>query len=240
MTRGTRVTIFALVTLCSLWVAGCSSNPSGVNTQDPPSATTTTPVASASSTPVSSAPVSETSFASSPLSSAQTTPTAKSSPSTSSPPPLRSSAPPPPKTTATADPEAANRAAIEAVWAKYWVISLGLTKVPAIDRLTLMETVAIPSIATTVVGGAAKEVTAGEAGYGRVVHRPSWATPVGGKSTAVMNDCMNDYNAGTLDVKTGKPIRAGIYRDNFRATFTKGSDGLWRVAKIEYLENVPC
>lgn len=145
MTRGTRVTVFALVTLCSLWVAGCTSNPSGVNTQDPLSATTTTPFASASSATVTSATASETSATSSLLSSAPTTPTAKSSPSTSSPTPLSSSAPPPPKTTAAADPEAANRAAIEAVWTKYWVTSLGLSKVPAADRLVVMKTVAVQS-----------------------------------------------------------------------------------------------
>lgn len=239
MTRAIRVTILAVVTLSSVLLAGCSSNPSGVNTQDPPS-TTTTAAAPTSSAPVTSAPSSTASVSSPPLSSAQSSVSVASSPSTSSPARTSSSVKPSPGTTVPADPEAADRSAIEAVWTKYWITTKGLLKVPASDRLTVMKTVAVPAVVATVVSAAAKEQAAGQAEYGVVVHRPYWATPVGGQSTAVMNDCMNDYNAGTLDVKSGKHLRAGVYRDNLRATFAKGSDGLWRVAKIEFLVNVPC
>lgn len=235
MTRGSRVTIVAMLTLCSTFAAGCSSNPSGVNTQVPPS-TTTTAVAPSSSTAISSPTASAASITSSSPALSQTTPTTARCSPPNSPSPGSST----PKTTALVDPEAADRAAIEAVWAKYWVTSLGLSKVPAVDRLAVMDTVAVPSVATAVVTETAKKDAAGQAAYGRVVHRPYWATPVAGKSTAVMNDCMNDYNAGTLNVKTGKPVRAGVYRDNTRATFSKGAASVWRVAKIEYLVNVSC
>lgn len=237
MTRATHVTIPAVMTLCSIFLAGCSSNPSGVNTQEPPSRTTS--AATTSSSPALISVPSSTGLVSSPpASSSPTTPTAASSPPSSSP--ARTSSTPSSKTTTPADPEAADRKAIEAVWTKYWVTVKGLMKIPVRDRLTVMRTVAAPALATAVVSRTATEEAAGQAEYGSIVHRPFWSTSVGGKSTAVMNDCMNDYNAGVLDVKTKKPLRAGVYRDNTRGTFVKGSDGLWRVAKAEYLVNVPC
>ncbi len=245
MSRVVRITILAVVALSSAVLTGCSSNPSGVHLQDPPPRATSTssaaPAASASLAPQSSPAITSTGH-STPTSSA-------SSPAATSPAPsaTRSSATAPSTSTATptstvtpADPEAADRVAIEAVWTKYWITGQGLLKVPASDRLAVMNTVAVPAVAATVVSAAAKEQAAGQAEYGVIVHRPYWGTPVGGKSTAVMTDCMNDYNAGTLNVKTGKHLRAGVYRDNLRGTFTKGTDGLWRVAKIEYLVNVSC
>lgn len=240
MTRGSRASIFALVTLCGVWVAGCSSNPSGVNTQNPPSATATTVAAPTSSASAAGLTASEAPPTSSPVLSTPATPTAEPLTSTGSPTPLSTSTPPSPKTTAPADPEAADRSAIEAVWAKYWITVKGLAKVPAGDRLAVMKTVAVAALAATVVSQTANEEAAGRAEYGVITHRPYWASPVGGKPTAVMNDCMNDYNAGTLEVKTGKPVRAGVYRDNTRATFFKGTDGLWRAAKIEFLVNISC
>jgi len=245
MSRVVRITILAVVALSTAVLTGCSSNPSGVHLQDPPPQATSTssaaPVASASLAPQSSPAVTST---------GRSTPTSPaSSPAAISPVPsatrrsaaASSTATATPTSTVTpADPEAADRVAIEAVWTKYWITIKGLLKVPAGDRLNVMTTVAVPALAATVVSEAAKEQAAGQAEYGVVVHRPYWGTPVGGKSAAVMTDCMNSYNAGTLDVKTGKHLRAGTYRDNTRATFAKGGDGLWRVAKIEFLVNVSC
>ena len=245
MSRVVRVTILAVVALSTAVLTGCSSNPSGVHLQDPPPQATSTssaaPAASASLAPQSSPAVTST---------GHSTPTPPaSSPAAISPAPSatrRSAAASstatatPTSTVTSADPEAADRMAIEAVWTKYWTTTKGLLKVPAGDRLNVMTTIAVPALAATVVSETAKEQAAGQAEYGVIVHRPYWGTPVGGKSTAVMTDCMNDYNAGTLDVKTGKHLRAGVYRDNTRATFSKGVGGLWRVAKIEFLVNVSC
>lgn len=239
MTRATHVNILAVMTLCSIFLAGCSSNPSGVKTQEPPSRTTTATATSFAPAPTS-VPSSRGPVSGSPSSSSRTTPTTSSSPPTSSPARTSTSSTPPSKTTTPADPEAADRKAIEAVWTKYWVTVKGLMKIPVPDRSTVMKTVAAPALAAAVVNKTAAEEAAGQAEYGSIVHRPFWGTSVGGKSTAVMSDCMNDYNAGVIDVKTKKPLRAGVYRDNTRGTFVKGSDGLWRVAKAEYLVNVPC
>ncbi len=245
MSRVVRVAILAVVALSSAVLTGCSSNPSGVHLQDPPPRATSTssaaPVASTSLSGQSSPAVTSaghstpTSPASSPAATSATRSTTRSS-ATGSPTATAT----PTSTVTPADPEAADRVAIEAVWTKYWITTKGLLKVPAGNRLNVMTTIAVPALAATVVSETAQEEAAGQGEYGVIVHRPYWATPVGGKSTAVMTDCMNSYNAGTLDVKTGKHLRAGTYRDNTRATFSKGTDGLWRVAKIEFLVNVTC
>lgn len=84
MARVIRTTILAMVTLSSFLLAGCSSNPSRVNTQDPPS-TTTTAVAPSSSGRVTSAPSSTAPVSSPTLSYAQTPASVTSPPSKSSP-----------------------------------------------------------------------------------------------------------------------------------------------------------
>ena len=55
-----------------------------------------------------------------------------------------------------------------------------------------------------------------------------------------MGDCMDTSRYGTLVVKTGVRRTVGRAKDNTRATFLKGSDGAWRVQKIEYLVDTPC
>lgn len=247
MSRVVRVTVLA-VALSSAVQSGCSSNTSGVHLQDPPppaaSTSSAAPAASASPAP-QPPPVVTSTRHSTPISPASSPGAGAISPAYSA---TRSGAAASSSSTTAAatssvtpvDPEAADRMAIEAVWTKYWITVKGLLKVPAGDRLNVIRTVAVPSQAAGVLSQAAKEEAAGHAEYGSIVHRPYWSTPVGGKSTAVMNDCMNDYNAGTLDVKTGKKLQAGVYRDNTQATFMKGSDGLWRVSKIEFFVNVPC
>ena len=242
MTRAVKVTTAVIITFCSVFLSGCTSNPSGVKTQDPPTSVSTAPTTSSSpasaSSPSSAAPASGR-----PDSSSFPTPTAASSAPTSSATPTPVSPTPSsetPTAATAADPEAANRRAIEAVWTKYWNDVLTLSRTPAAQRQAVMEQVAVPALASTVVAATAQDEVAGRTDFGTATHRPFWATSVGEKSTAVMSDCLNATKSGTLDTKTGKKLSTGGPRNNLRITFVKGAAYSWRVSKVEVIANVQC
>jgi hypothetical protein len=108
------------------------------------------------------------------------------------------------------------------------------------QQKTLMSGVAVDPALTMVLESYAKFAKNGWTDYGTVTHRPYWSTPVAGKSTAVMGDCMDDSNYGSRDLKTGDKLTVGVARDNTRITAVKAADGAWRVQKVEYLVKVPC
>lgn len=76
--------------------------------------------------------------------------------------------------------------------------------------------------------------------YGQVANHPYWQTPIGGRNVAVMGDCRDSSHYGTLYVKSGNKRTVGVAHDNTRVTLVRGSDGVWRVQKIEYLLDVKC
>ena len=77
-------------------------------------------------------------------------------------------------------------------------------------------------------------------GGSTIVHRFGWVTPVGERTSAVVSDCMDDYNAGSMEAKTGKKLTAGLHRDNTRLTFNLQTDGSWKISQIQFLVNIPC
>ena len=207
--------------LCLVAVAGCTSGSgSGVTLQTPPTSTSSShSVAVPSSSAQSSTAVSSSA-----------SPTEVSSDSASA-------------TSTTAKPvdqEAADRKAIETAWAQYWVTSSQAISQPPAEQKKLLSAVAVNPALQLVLDSTAKFNKNGWTDYGSVSHRPYWSTPVNGKSTAVMGDCMDDSKAGSMDIKTGKKLTVGVARDNTRVTLVKGTDSGWRVKKIEYLVSVPC
>jgi hypothetical protein len=216
--------------LCLVAVAGCTSGSgSGVTLQTP---STSTSSSHSGAVPTSSVP-SSTAVSSS---SSPTAVSSSSSPTAVSPhggSATSTTAPP-------ADQEAADRKAIETVWAAYWTTGSKAIGQPPADQKRLMSTVAVNPALQLVLDGYAKFAKNGWTDYGTVSHRPYWSTPVSGKSTVVMGDCMDDSKAGSMDIKTGKKLTVGVARDNTRVTLVKGTDSVWRVQKIEYLVKVPC
>jgi hypothetical protein len=140
-----------------------------------------------------------------------------------------------------AEREVADRAAVEQVWANFWVLHLTLegTYPPARWPSSVAE-VAVDPIKSQVLAASAKDLREGVVGYGAVVPRAYWQQQIAGKSTAVMRDCQDDSRAGSMVRKTGRKLTVGVARTSIRAFFVRGGDGKWRVQRIEYLVDEKC
>ena len=77
-------------------------------------------------------------------------------------------------------------------------------------------------------------------GNDTIKHRFEWRTAIDGNAHAVVFDCMDDYNAGTMESKTGKKLTAGLHRDNTQIIATRQPDGTWLISDAQFLARVPC
>jgi hypothetical protein len=76
--------------------------------------------------------------------------------------------------------------------------------------------------------------------YGTSVYHPYWEQSIAGQPTAVMGDCTDTSQAGSLEISTGQHRTAGVPDNNTRVTFVKGTDAIWRVSEIFYLVDIKC
>ncbi len=76
--------------------------------------------------------------------------------------------------------------------------------------------------------------------YGTSIFHPYWAQSVDGKSTAVMEDCTDTSQSGSMVAATGEKRTAGVPDNNTRATFEKGPDVVWRVKEIFFFVDLTC
>ena len=136
--------------------------------------------------------------------------------------------------------EAADRAAIEAQWVKFWQIYNGIVRTPAEQRSALLDTVAIDPVKSEMIDAAQRFESQGLDYYGSVIQHPYWDFPVGGQSVAVLRDCQDQSKYGSIWVATGEKRSVGVDRNNLQAGFVRGQDGIWRVQQFNHLENVPC
>lgn len=136
--------------------------------------------------------------------------------------------------------EAADRAAIEAQWIKFWDVYQGIVRTTPDDRQAMAQSVAVTTLADKMVAAAEKASLENKDNYGEVVHHVFWQFDVAGKSSAVIADCLDQSNAGTVDTSTGTLITTGPERANMRGELVRGDDGIWRVKSITSLNSSPC
>jgi hypothetical protein len=136
--------------------------------------------------------------------------------------------------------ETADRLAVEAAWTKFWQVYAKITKVQATELVSSVDHVAVDPIRKEMIGGAKVAATAHRTDYGYVINHPYWQQSVGGMKTAVMGDCQDQSHYGSMSTTTGQKLTVGVAHDNMKASFVKGSDGLWRVQTIVYLKGVSC
>jgi len=217
---GSRLRVAVLGSALALAVVGCtSSSADGPTSSATPSSTAT---ASVVDPPSSSSAVVESTVSASRTASVIDAPTPSSAPS---------------------DPqsqEAADRAAIEAQWVKFWEIYIDFVRTPEPERDLLAASVSIEPIRSDLSKSAANFESEGRDNYGTVKHRLSWIDSISGGTSAVIADCQDQSQFGSISVSTGEKLSVGVDRDNIKGAFEKGPDGIWKLKQIYYIADVPC
>ena len=217
-----RVRTIAAITLLAAGaiLAGCTGT-SGVDTQD-----LTTPTGSSTISESSSSTVD-------PSSSAQIL-------TSTSTPPTEAETSVSAGTEGLSAQEAADRAAIEAQWNKLWQIYAALPHTAESDRPALAAEVAVDPALSNLLTDANTLNSKGWDTYGQFTSRITWPQPVDGKATAVIADCQDASQAGSLETSTGNKTTVGVARNPLQGTFVRGQDGVWRVDRVFYLKDEPC
>lgn len=136
--------------------------------------------------------------------------------------------------------EVKDRAAIQAVWVKYWDVYVTIRNLPASGRTALLDPLSVDPIKQQVLDSALTFDKAGLATFGAVGHRIYWGPSVDGKSSAIMGDCLDTSKYGSL-VKASKQRRTvGIPRANVHGVFVKGVDTIWRLKDLQLLQDQKC
>lgn len=136
--------------------------------------------------------------------------------------------------------ELADRAAIEAQWARYWALNAELMRIPADDRERRIDEVAIDPLKTKMLAAVGKFQAEGLDYYGSVGLRPFWPVPVDGQSFALLRDCQDQSGWGSVYLSTGELRSIGVDRHFVQAGFQRGTDGVWRVQNVQWIENFQC
>ena len=202
-------------------LAGCTGT-SGVNTQDLTTPTESSTISASTSSTVDPSSSALTSSA------AITPPTTDTAASASA------------GTEGLSAQEEVDRAAVEAQWVKSWEVYLELARTPAADREALVAAVAVDPTKTNMLSDAAKFDSQGLETYGSLGHRISWPQPINGGTTALIDDCQDASQSGSMKTATGDKVTVGVARDHYQGSLVKGDDGVWRVGQVFYLKDEPC
>jgi len=136
--------------------------------------------------------------------------------------------------------EAADRAAIEAQWNRFWGVYENIIRTPAATRDAALDTVSVDPIKSRILDAANKSAAQGIDYYGSVVEHPYWIQSVSGKDFAVMRDCQDQSQYGSIEVASGNKRTVGVAKDSLQVGFVRDAEGVWRVQNIQFLEDVPC
>lgn len=136
--------------------------------------------------------------------------------------------------------EAADRAAVEAQWIRFWEVYQAIVRTPPEDRRDQAESVATPELAEKMVAGAEKASSESKDNFGQVIHHVFWQFEIAGEDDAVIADCLDQSNAGILDTSSGATLTTGPQRNNVRGEMHRGSDGIWRVDAVVLVTSNTC
>lgn len=136
--------------------------------------------------------------------------------------------------------EAADRAAVEAQWLKFWDVAFGLSEQPEDQWDALISSVSIDPMRASVMESAARRKANNRTNYGIVGHAIFWQFPIEGAGVATVADCQDHSQVGILNNATGEKSVTGAARVNVRGVLVKGSDGTWRVREYTELVGIPC
>lgn len=136
--------------------------------------------------------------------------------------------------------EAADRAAIEAQWVKFWRTYVDIVRTPSEQRAAALDNVSVDPTKGRVLKDASDLEGQGLDNYGDVVLNIYGIDLLGDGNSAVIQDCQDQSGFGSVFVESGKKRTVGIDHNHMQAGLVRGADGIWRVQTLQYVENQPC
>jgi len=150
------------------------------------------------------------------------------------PGPASVSAAAPRPATPTGRSEAADRAAVEAAYRRFWQVSRTFDRRYPMRRWReVLGAVAADPELSLVLANAERQRRDGIVLYGQVVPRPA-VQPVRGADRATVTDCGDASHAGQADARTGQRKTVGVARNPVVAVLLRGRDGVWRVSTVRF------
>ncbi|MFG1697244.1 hypothetical protein [Nonomuraea sp. NPDC049309] len=110
-------------------------------------------------------------------------------------------------------------------------------QVPADERRAILAQVATQPLLDTMLKGIDALRASGRVTWGQPVLHVFDVQVQGDR--AALHDCQDARKAGQADDRTGKRLTHGMPRTHMVAALVKEPDGVWRVAKVDQLEE-PC
>lgn len=218
MNLGTRLRAGAISAGVFLLVAGCTSS-----TADGPTSTASVSITASPSV----------------IDPSSLLPSTSDVPPSPSPSVVESSASPP-VSSEISPQEAAERAAIEAQWTKFWRTYVDIVRTPAAERADALDSVSVEPTKSRVLKDASDLESQGLDNYGDVVLNLYSIDILNDGASAVVQDCQDQSGFGSVFVGSGKKRTVGIDHNHMQAGLIRGSDGIWRVQTLQYVENQPC
>jgi hypothetical protein len=135
--------------------------------------------------------------------------------------------------------EKADRAAAETVWRKFDSLTYTVEKLaPAEAEAAITSVTTEPQLSRFRTENAQFRAE-GKVGYGLDISYITWPEPIGGRDTAVLNDCQDGSQAGLKDAKTGNKLSVGTVNTPFQATLKRTPDG-WKVSEANIIQGEAC
>jgi len=135
--------------------------------------------------------------------------------------------------------EAADRIAIEAVWFEFWTLMDNLTAMPSAERVAEANKLMLDPVKSRILDGAAKNEAQGATEFGRITLHPYWYRPVDGAAYAVLGDCIDFSQSGTVD-SAGQEVSRGRANVNTVGSFVRDEKGNWKLWQLNQVRDLPC
>jgi hypothetical protein len=120
----------------------------------------------------------------------------------------------------------------------FWKIEASVAHAPVAEREAMLQSYATDPLLSRVLRGMRASDNLGQMAYGQVIPRPN-ITKIE-RGNASIRDCQDASNAGRKERDTGRIVTRGTSRDLAVATLKRGSDGVWRVATMDYPRGAKC
>jgi hypothetical protein len=114
----------------------------------------------------------------------------------------------------------------------YWAALSPASEAPVAQRKGILEPYATDPALSTALRGIRAAENLGQVYYGVIATHPEITKLTGGDAS--VRDCQDASKAGRKERDTGKIVTRGTTHDLALVTLKRGSDGVWRVATVDY------